>query len=997
MTGFDRSAFATRWLVAALVLAGVETSLTLGLGFTELLTFPERGLAATGVILAAFGLLGTALALGVGLELATSRLSEKGRTRVRAALAFVAIAALSAPLLWDLTSGRRVKDLALRPVAVVLLTLAFASFGVFANERARSRPSYRLFGTAVLVTLGAEVADVFVLPRLYPSFHTLLALVACGGALVAGRAFPGRPAFVERFERFVPLAVTVAFLLGALAVGRVGRAPITSFVVERYASVTGELVHGMTIALSADEAEPVPTAATTATPLAATAPGIDLRDRDVLLVTVDALRADRLRAYGGSGLTPNMDALAAEGAVFQRAYTSTPHTSYALASLLTGKYLRPVLELPNAPHEHTALPERLRRYGYRTAAFYPPAIFFVDAERFRSLEEAGFGFEYRKQMYASAPERVRQLDSYLGEVPAGNPVFVWVHLFEPHEPYEPPAEFRSGEGDEALYDGEVRATDAALGDLVRSFRARRPTGTVILTADHGEEFGDHGGRYHGSTLYDEQVRVPFVWSSPGAVSARVIENPVEHVDIASTLLAALGVPRDVRMRGDDLGPLLAGATADVPAHAFADIADERMIVDGRYKAICESSTPRCQLYDLRADPRERHNLAGERPAEVERLRTEIARFVASIPRTEAMAMGDQAGWPEALARAELGDRTVAAELEPLLSSGRAEVRSAAARALARLGHAPSLRTLESVAENDPVRAVADEAAVSSVFLGGDRQVERVRVLASSEDGEITLRAALALAGRNDGAGATRLSSCVLDEEFDEVRRRTCVRALGTIRSREGVSSLIRALDDVRLRVDAADALGAIGDRSAASALAAHLAAERYVPPRLSMARALAALGDRRFDSITRRYLGMASGMPGGVGLLLERGRIGAVSATQGDLRGATVRGYACDESGCTVSTDAALPTGAARGERRVVVRVTAADGAIVTLAGQRSGPLPRGESELSVACGDAACAGIPIRVEGDAKLVAYVVVEAVPEIPPPAPEPWDAGVADGAM
>src|SRR5690606_30494727 len=123
-----------------------------------------------------------------------------------------------------------------------------------------------------------------------------------------------------------------------------------------------------------------------------------------LLVTVDTLRADRLGAYGGRDLTPSMDALAAEGRVFGRAYTPTPHTSYALSSLLTGKYLRPVLELSRAPTDHPTLPDLLRRYGYRTAAFYPPAIFFVDAARFEALEARGFGFEYRKAMFAPAEE-----------------------------------------------------------------------------------------------------------------------------------------------------------------------------------------------------------------------------------------------------------------------------------------------------------------------------------------------------------------------------------------------------------------------------------------------------------------------------------------------------------------------------------------------------------------------------------------------------------------
>src|SRR5690606_2545964 len=124
---------------------------------------------------------------------------------------------------------------------------------------------------------------------------------------------------------------------------------------------------------------------------------IDLRDHDVLLITVDALRADALSAYGGKGRMPELDALATDSVVFERAYTPAPHTSYALASLLTAKFMKPVVELPGASRDHATLPDLLRRYGYRTAAFYPPAIFFVDGARFDLLRERSFGFEYKKE------------------------------------------------------------------------------------------------------------------------------------------------------------------------------------------------------------------------------------------------------------------------------------------------------------------------------------------------------------------------------------------------------------------------------------------------------------------------------------------------------------------------------------------------------------------------------------------------------------------------
>jgi arylsulfatase A-like enzyme len=513
-------------------------------------------------------------------------------------------------------------------------------------------------------------------------------------------------------------------------------------VVADYTSVTGKLLQLALRAPSETLPEANPAGSSEGNTEPATQGGVETRSglrlesRNVLLITVDALRADRIG--GDRGLTPNLDALAAESAVFSHAYTPTPHTSYALSSMLTGKYLRPVLELPNAPTEHVALPELLRRYGMRTAAFYPPAIFFVDAHRFEALRAGRFGFEYQKEMFASAQARVPQLREYLQSVDAeqGPPreVFAWVHLFEPHEPYEPNPRFARGESAEQRYDGEVAAVDDAIQQLVRVFREHRPGATVVISADHGEEFGDHGGLYHGSTLYEEQVRIPLIWSTPGLVPARTIAAPVELVDIATTLLAALAIPRDARMRGDDLGPLLVHGEGG-PTHAFAEVGDARMVTDGTHKAICESDTNRCQLYDLRADPEERRNLAGEEPDTLARLREELGRFVGSIPRVEALALAGQQGWPEALARAELGDATAAPELVPLLGDERPAVRAAAARLLGRLRHAPALGTLVRLRDQDGDVEVRDEAALASLALGDASSADAVRAMAGRDGGD----------------------------------------------------------------------------------------------------------------------------------------------------------------------------------------------------------------------------------------------------------------------
>lgn len=978
----------SRILVASVLLAIVEVVATVGFGYGDFLSDGERMEAALANAMGALVAVGLAIAL-VELGGAIARRSpESRRDHAFRLLTFVVTALVVLPFLVELTNGRRVRDLPLRPVGIGVVAVASAALVSAIRSRLARGASAWIGSVSATALVVAAILDRRLLPHLYPAFHLGLGLVATFAAVVSAYASPlPTLAFIARRPRLVASVVAAAILGSIAGLAVIGGAPNTSFVLEERAVVTGKWI-GLANRIAAASIDDVPQVDISAR--ATRAPGISIAGRDVLLITVDALRADRLSAYGGHGLTPAIDRLADEGAVFTRAFTTTPHTSYALASLLTGKYLRPVFELPNASPDHVTMPDRFRRYGYRTAAFYPPAIFFVDAERFSALEAEGFGFEYRKQMYAPARDRVTQVESYLDEVPQGFPVFVWVHFFEPHEPYDPPRDVVHGEGDEALYDGEVATVDAAVDALVRSFRARRPGATVVLTADHGEEFQDHGGRYHGSTLYDEQVRVPLVWSSPGVVSHRVIAAPVEHVDLATTLLTAAGVPTDVRMRGDDLGPLLAGTTTDGPRFAFADIADQRMVVDGRYKAICESRSPRCQLFDLREDPRERRNLAGVDASTLDRLRGALSSFTASIPRFEGMALDDDAAFPPELARAELGDRAVAPELIPLLDSPRAEVRASAARFLGRLGHADARARLESLASGDPDAAARAEAAIAATSLGSDATVEATIALASIDD-ERGLFAGLALASRGNAAGAERLAGCVGDARRDEVLRRECVVAIGTSSAVAAIPSLVAALDDVRLRTDVATVLGRLGDRSVAAAIYGRLEEERYVPPRLALAEALFRLGDRRFEAATKRYLGMASGMPGGVGLLLDAGRLTRPSGRGGDLRGAAIDGFRCESSGCVAGPNASLPV-TATGSSRVVVRVVAGPDALVRIGDQTFGPLPEGASELSVAGPTDGSRALRVRVDGDVRFVAYVVVASTSEIPPPAPVPWDGGV-----
>ncbi len=984
-----------RPLVAGLWLAIFEVALVLGFSWSAFLSIFER-LRYVAVAMTAIPAL---VVLARVLGEVPARLAERFEDPERQIGRWTgAVAAAGAGLLgWALTEGRRVRDASWRELGVILFAVAAAAAAIVL-VRFCHRRSPKGWGVPWWMMLGALAAlavDQLVLSRLYGAFHFGLGVVAITLAAAAGTQLPLQRLDAIPSTRWSSALLSLATVaLAVLAISALENAPSARHATETRAPLSGKVMTGFDRLWF----EPDDAVAETEAPAegeAVHAEGIDLRDQDILLITVDALRADRLGAYGSeSGLTPAMDALAEEGVVFDHAYTPTPHTSYALTSLLTGKFMREVLELERSPQQMApavALPQLLRDYGYRTAAFYPPAIFFVDRARFESLAESGFGFEYRKAMFASAADRVGQLQAYLGEVEPGHPLFVWVHLFEPHEPYDPPAAFARGDGTIERYEGEVAAADSAVGDLVRTFREHRPGATVILSADHGEELGDHGGWYHGSTLYEEQVRVPLIWSSPGIASAGRVDRPVEILDIATTILSTAGIPRDARMRGDDLGPLLAGADIEVPQYAFASIDTERMATDGRHKLLCDPQG-RCRLHDLVADPLERADVAADQPERTQAMRAALGAFVGSIPRIEAMAMAGEVGWPDALARAELGDSSAAPDVVPLLRDGRAPIRIAAAQALARLEHRPALAALARLSEADEDEQVRREAALAALALGDDGLAPRVAEMARAQpaDAEWTRRAAVVLTA-HDQVVAAPLRSLVADTEAAEADRRAAVQALGVARDARSRDLLIDLLEDVRLRPDAATALGAIGGDVAADALALSLSNERYLPAREAEARALIDMNDGRAVPLIRRFLGVDRPLPNGVALLAEAGAlrppsgVGALVSSERAREGM----WECDDDGCRPGADAAilLPARAApEGPAQAVVRVCTDQPGPFRIGGEAF-TLVEGCSELRIDAPDGPERRFPML--GHARVVALAVVPKTEEVPPPPPEPWE--------
>ena len=302
------------------------------------------------------------------------------------------------------THGRHFASWTARAAFVVLLIVAGALVGARVVPRAASLERRPLSMLTVGLALGAVgwLADAFVLPRLYPAFHVAM-LISClmGAALVglgarAGAQLSARVQVAVGAAAALIVAAAVAWAPGAST--RLAQLANVRIVTVEHAPLLGTAVQ-LALLMRSPELEQPPG------PASAPAPGevarsLDWSGHDIVLLSVDALRADHVSAYGyARPTTPNLDALAGEGTLFEAAYCPTPHTSYSVTSMMTGKYMRPLLALGLGEDSETWAQD-LRLYGWRTAAFYPPAVFFIDGDRFPRFEQDHLGFEYAKVEFA---------------------------------------------------------------------------------------------------------------------------------------------------------------------------------------------------------------------------------------------------------------------------------------------------------------------------------------------------------------------------------------------------------------------------------------------------------------------------------------------------------------------------------------------------------------------------------------------------------------------
>jgi tetratricopeptide (TPR) repeat protein len=363
----------------------------------------------------------------------------------------------------------------------------------------------------------------------------------------------------------------------------------------------------------------------TRTPSFAIAPDAS---RNILLVTIDTLRADALGSYGGRAQTPRLDRLAAGGARFDFAHAHAVVTLPSHASILTGRYpyehgIRDNTGYRLAPQEQTAA-ARLRAQGFATGAF----IGGFPLDRRFGL---GAGYDvYDDRLEGSAidepgGERERRADAvvaaaidWIGRQPGK--WFAWVHLYDPHVRYEPPPEWASRFPDDP-YLGEVSWTDAALGPLFDTLGGSSDATLVVVTSDHGEGLGDHGELTHGVFAYESMLRVPLIVGVVGAglpaARGSAIAAPARHIDLLPTLLDAAAIDRDAALPGASLLPVINDKQqTDRPAYFEAMTATIsrgwaplRGVLVGREKYI---DLPVPELYDLSADPAEAANLATSR-------------------------------------------------------------------------------------------------------------------------------------------------------------------------------------------------------------------------------------------------------------------------------------------------------------------------------------------------------------------------------------------------
>jgi hypothetical protein len=797
-------------LAAALVVAAVD------------LLVARRAWAPVTDRLVLVGAVGCALAAAAALAWSfTAIVAPRSRALAAAPLVLGLAALFGTTMTAQRFAGSAAPFLSVLPLATVAWAFDVGSRAISATGDATNRSPRRWLSFACLAAgLLCLIADAALPRHLYPALR--LTLLAAGFLALArglnGLTIPIKGSILTPASPplaglllFAPLAIAAALCLRVSANVR--------FVAAEYAPATALLLEGVTrlaphlpLADAATRARSTPdraadaVAPSSAARLSNEAALTPLGDAHLLVVTVDALRADRL--------LPRLASLAAHGVRFTRAYAQAPHTAFSVTSLLTG--VHPDRLSPEAGRPPPTLADQLRARRWETEAFYPAGLFFDGRGALAAYAHSRFGFEWTDTRTVDATALTDAVLARLGELhrrgePRG---FFWVHYFDTHEPYGAPSGTAATDAPLVRYNRAATHVDDELARLVAALGSlTRPT-LVVVTADHGEEFGEHGGAYHGTTLYEEQIHVPLAVFTVGGppLGPRTIDVPVELADLAPTLYQLLAVPAPP-LEGASLVPLLVGEEPPFARDVHAQVHSKRLLVRGPLKLIHDLRGNVNELYDLDADPKEERNRFDGRPELSGPLLARLEQwFNLSSPAALAHTLTDRAAPTPA--------------------------RIAAAQGLGQLIATQETPSVRSVLE-DPDPRVRAEAALALAELG-DRAVAP-RLAALLDELPYRRRAALALGRLRDARSVPALLEATRD--INPTVRRHAHHYLGFLAGQEAVAPIIDgARKDLKARADAYLALGRIAARTGSPAarafLVERLPVEEYEDARSHLAWAL---------------------------------------------------------------------------------------------------------------------------------------------------------------
>lgn len=379
---------------------------------------------------------------------------------------------------------------------------------------------------------------------------------------------------------------------------------------------------------------------------------------NLVLVVIDTLRPDHLSLYGyGRETSPHLDRLADTSVVMEASFSNSPWTKPSIGSLFTSLHPSQHGAVEFATENHlagslTTLAEILAERGYSNAGFSEnPHI-----SRSTNFDQGFDSFQMKSGYSDQPPVLIKRAQAWMRERDPKRPFFLYLHFLDPHGPYQPehsqgflkeqstqdeevrnglvsdlvdegglsrPLTAEDGEYLKALYDAEIHSTDRELRQVVKMLESSGEfeNTVLVITSDHGEEFLDHGGLRHGYWLYEENLHVPLILRAPGLEGGRV-DAPVEHLDIAPTILDLLSIPIPSQFQGRSFVPLLRGE--DLPrlphvAQTQLRGIDIDSIRSGQWKLIIDRMLDTRELYDMQADPEERKNLAAAHPERVVQL------------------------------------------------------------------------------------------------------------------------------------------------------------------------------------------------------------------------------------------------------------------------------------------------------------------------------------------------------------------------------------------